>query len=218
MKSPSNLFLFPYIVIVFFSIMGEITFGEKLVDTNGKVFMYGLLMTIIEIPFIYYFVWKTILEHIADAIAYDENEKKLASFYSFIALPIIFTSLNMIIIENLNQSLDKSKPTKRYLAVTHMYSKTPRHSNGDPRTRACYIEITSWLSNKSFTTRVSNEEYSKYKVKDVIEAITKSGYFGFNYYESLRKIDKSIFPDGTKFPLTEEEAKKIIKDNNIRKN
>ena len=214
MKNPSTIFLVTYIILTFFCIMSADSVGENLVDTNGKVFMYGLLMTILEIPVIYYMVWKMILEKIADAISYDENQKALCSFYSKLALPIAFTFLNMIIIENLNQSLDKSKPTKRYLTVTRKYSKAMTRSSGDPRTDTHYIDITSWLSNKTFTTRITREEYNNYNVNDVIQATTNSGYFGFSYYTSLRKIDKSIFPDGTKFPLNEEQALKLIEEKN----
>ena len=143
---------------------------------------------------------------------YDENEKKLASFYSFIALPILFTSLNMIIIDNLNLSQDKSKPVKRYLAITNKHYTVMSRSSDNPRTNSYYIDLTSWLSKKTFSYKVSYSDYNNYKVKDVIEATTHSGFLGLSYYTSLHKIDRSIFPQDTKFPLDENQAKTLIEE------
>lgn len=211
MKPPSNIFLFSYIIIVTFCIMSEVTMSENLVDTDGKVFMYGLLLTIIEIPVIYFMVWKLVLKHLADVMFYEENDKKLASFYSAIALPIAFIFLNMIILENLNQSLDKSKLVKRYLKVTRTYSQA-MHRSRDRRTDTKHMELTSWVSKGTFSVRITKKEFENTNQNDVYEAITRSGFFGFNYYQSLKKIDKSIFPDGTKFPLNEEQALKLIEE------
>ncbi len=196
--------------------MNEVTMSENLIETNGKIFLFGFIMTLLEIPIIFYLVWKMILKNIVNAMFYDENEKKVASFYSFLALPIIFTSLNMIIIENMNQSLDKSIPVKRYLAVTRKYYKVMNRSKDDPRTNLHYIDLTSWLSNNTFTVRISNKEYNNTETNDVYEANTKSGFFGFSYYDSLHKIDRSIFPDGTKFPLNEKEAIKLIEEKKLQ--
>ena len=189
--------------------MTELSLSENIIDTNGKVFLFGLLLTIVEIPFIYFFIWKKILKNIAENMAYDEKEIPLCGFFSFIALPIVFTSLNMMVIDSLNESLDKSQPIKRYLAVTHSYSKAMSRSRGDHRTDTHYMELTSWISKKPFTVRITRKEFENTNPNDVYEAITRSGFFRFNYYQSLKRIDKSIFPDGTKFPLNEEQAAKL---------
>ena len=214
MRSTEKIIIIIYIIVIAFSIMTESSVGAKLVDTNGKIFMFGLIMTILEIPLIYYVVWKMILEKIADEISYVENDKNICSFFSFIALPIIFTALNMIIIETLNESMDKSKPIKRYLAVTKKYYEVMSRSKDNPRTNRHYINLTSWLSNNKFTVRISHQEYENTAVNDVYEVITKSGCFGFGYYNSIHKIDKSIFPDGTKFPIDENQAQKLIVEKN----
>ncbi len=210
MKSPSTFFLITYIILIGFGIATQDSLGENLVDTNGKVLLYGILLTILESPLIYYLIWKMILGKIADSMSYEENDKKSISFFSFIGLPILFTLLNMMAIMNLNQSLDKSKPVKRYLAVTKKYYEVMSKSKDNPRTNRHYINLTSWLSNNKFTVRISHQEYENTAINDVYEANTQSGYFGFSYYKSLRKIDSSIFPDGTKFPIDEEQAQKLI--------
>lgn len=191
--------------------MTELSLSEKIIDTNGKVFLFGFLLTILEIPIIYFIVWKKILKIIAENMAFDEKEIPLCGFFSFLALPIIFTSLNMMVIDSLNESFDKSKPVKRYLEVTRTYSKA-MHRSRDRRTDTKHMELTSWVSKKPFTVRITRKEFENTNPNDVYEAITKSGYFGFAYYESLRKIDRSIFPDGTKFPITEEQALKLIEE------
>ena len=210
MKSPSTFFLIIYIILIGFGIATQNSLGENLVDTNGKIFMFGLIMTILEIPLIYYVIWKMILGKIADSMSYEENDKKSISFFSFIGLPILFTVLNMIIIETLNESMDKSKTVKRYLAVTKKYYEVMSKSKDNPRTNRHYINLTSWLSNNKFTVRISHQEYENTAINDVYEANTKSGCFGFGYYTSLRKTDRTIFPTDTKFPLTEQEALKLI--------
>lgn len=139
MRSTEKIIIIIYIIVIAFSIMTESSVGAKLVDTNGKIFMFGLIMTILEIPLIYYVIWKMILEKIADAMSYEDNVKNLCSFLSFIALPIIFTALNMIIIETLNESMDKSKPIKRYLAVTKKYYEVMSRSKDNPRTIATIL-------------------------------------------------------------------------------
>ena len=211
MRSITNVFLYAYIFIVFICIMSEGSMSENLIDTNGKIFLFGFIITIIEIPIIYFFVWKMILRIIAENMANDDNEIKGCSFFSFLALPIIFTSLNMIAIESINESFDKSKPVKRYLMVTRTYSQA-MHRSRDRRTDTKHMELTSWVSKGTFSVRITKKEYENTNPKDVYEAITKSGFFGFSYYTSLRKTDKSIFPPDTKFPLTEDEAKKYMEE------
>ncbi len=211
MKSVSNIFLYTYIIIIAFSIMTEITISENIIETNGKVFLYGLLFTIVEIPIIYFFIWKKILKNIAESLAYDEKQIPLCGFFSFLALPIIFTSLNMMVIDSINESFDKSKPEKRYLEVTRTYSEA-MHRSRDRRTDRKYMVLTSWVSKGTFSVRITKKEYENTNPNDVYEAITRSGFFGFNYYQSLKKIDRSIFPDGTKFPLKEEQALKLIEE------
>ncbi len=211
MKSAGNIFFITYIIIATFSIMTESSVGENLVDTNGKIFIFGLIMTLLEIPLIYYVIWKMILEKIADAMSYEENVKKLCSFLSFIALPIIFTSINMIVIDSLNESFDKSKPVKRYLEVTRTYSQA-MHRSRDRRTDTKHMELTSWVSKGTFSVRITKKEFENTNQKDVYEAITRSGFFGFSYYKSLKKIDKNIFPPNTTFPLNEDEALKLIEE------
>ncbi len=80
MKNPSTIFLIAYIIIIFFCIMNEVTMSENLIETNGKIFLFGFIMTLLEIPIIFYLVWKMILKNIVNAMFYDENEKKVASF------------------------------------------------------------------------------------------------------------------------------------------
>jgi hypothetical protein len=60
--------------------MNEVTMSENLIETNGKIFLFGFIMTLLEIPIIFYLVWKMILKNIVNAMFYDENEKKVASF------------------------------------------------------------------------------------------------------------------------------------------
>ncbi len=71
--------------------MTEITISENIIETNGKVFLYGLIITIVEIPIIYFFIWKKILKNIAESLAYDEKQIPLCGFFSFLALPIIMS-------------------------------------------------------------------------------------------------------------------------------
>ena len=195
--------------------MNEVTLSGNMVDTNGKVFLYGFLMTLLEIPIIYYIVWKMIIKKIAEVMFYDESEKAQASFFSFLALPIIFTSINMIIIDSLNESFDKSKPVKRYLAVTRTYSQA-MHRSRDRRTDTKHMELTSWVSKGTFSVRITKKEFENTNQNDVFEAITRSGFFGFSYYKSLKKIDKNIFPPNTTFPLNEDEALKLIEEKKIQ--
>ena len=195
--------------------MTEITISENIIDTNGKVFLFGFILTIVEIPFIYFFVWKNILKNIAEGMSYDEKEIPLCSFFSFIALPIIFTSINMIVIDSLNESFDKSKPVKRYLEVTRTYSQA-MHRSRDRRTDTKHMELTSWVSKGTFSVRITKKEFENTNQKDVYEAITRSGFFGFSYYKSLKKIDKNIFPPNTTFPLNEDEALKLIEEKKLQ--
>lgn len=195
--------------------MNEVTMSENLIETNGKIFLFGFIMTLLEIPIIFYLVWKMILKNIVNAMFYDENEKKVASFYSLLALPIIFTSINMIVIDSLNESFDKSKPVKRYLEVTRTYSQA-MHRSRDRRTDTKHMELTSWVSKGTFSVRITKKEFENTNQNDVYEAITRSGFFGFSYYKSLKKIDKNIFPPNTTFPLNEDEALKLIEEKKIQ--
>lgn len=215
MKNPSKIFIFVYAIIITFCIMNEVTLSENMVDTNGKVFLYGFLITLLEIPIIYYIVWKMIIKKIAEVMFYDESEKAQAAFFSFLALPIIFTSINMIVIDSLNESFDKSKPVKRYLEVTRTYSQA-MHRSRDRRTDTKHMELTSWVSKGTFSVRITKKEFENTNQNDVYEAITRSGFFGFSYYKSLKKIDKNIFPPNTTFPLNEDEALKLIEEKKIQ--
>mgnify|MGYP003398561403 FL=1 len=123
-----------------------------------------------------------------------------------------YLKTNVYLIDTLNETLDTSKPVKKYVAVTKKYYKVMSRSKDNPRTNSYYIELTSWLSNNKFTLHISHKEYEATAINDVYEAITKSGFFGFGYYNSIHKIDKSILPDGTKFPIDECQAQKLIEE------
>jgi hypothetical protein len=49
-----------------------------------------------------------------------------------------------------------------------------------------------------------------FNIGDIVSTNTRKGFFGYEYYDNLVREDKTLFPQNTKFPLTEEEAKKLM--------
>ena len=215
-SSRKNSPLMVFFLIYMFSIIGceaiEGSISETLIETNGRIFSISFIIALLEIPLIYFVAWKMVLEKLADMLLEDDSEKLICSIISVIILPFIFTLLNMIMIETLNKSLDISKPVKRYLAITNKSVKSHYNSKRHTTSYTYHIDITSWLSHSTFTKKVSSNEYNSYAVYDILETTTKSGFFGFQYYKYLRKVDKNLFPPNTKFPLDESQANKLIEE------
>ncbi len=206
--SPVVFFILPYVFILIICLITETSIGGTIVNSGGKIFSKAFLYSLIDLPLVF-LLWKLFVEKIADE-ALDEGEKIIAGIATFVLVPFIFITINMGIIEYLNSHWDKSKPIKRYLLITNKRVSVSTSSKSRRKSYTYYIYLTSWVSKGTFSKTVSRGEYDLLKAGDVFEAITREGYFGYQYYEKLYKTrDRSLFPAGTKFPITEEELQKL---------
>ncbi len=206
--SPLVFFILPYMLVLIFSLIIETTIGSNIIEGGGRIFSKAFLYSLFELPIVF-FLWKIFIEKVADE-ALDEGEKIFAAIATFTLIPAIFITINMGIIEYYNSRLDRSKPIKRYLLVTQKTISVHTDSKSHRKSYTYYIHLTSWVSKKTFSKSVSKGEYDSYRAGDVFEVITREGYFGYPYYEKLyRTSDRSLFPDGIKYPITEEEFQKI---------
>ena len=120
---------------------------------------------------------------------------------------------NSALLGKLNISLDRSKVIKRFVKIT---LKDKFYSQKNKRERY-YIYFQSWKNSFLFSDlklNANEETFYKLDSKKIICLPTKKGFFGFDYLVNQRSIytvDKELFPADTKFPLTEEEANKIMK-------
>ena len=208
--SPFSIFIIVYTCIIVSFIFLERSVCENIIESNGIITAIGVILTLLEFPIIFSTIWKKFLEKIIHAELDIVVEKVICHVISIIVLLLVFTYINMIMIEVINKVLDFSKPVKRYLTVTDKKRDTYYYSKSHKKSFSYSIYIKSWVSNNSFSIIVPDNEYNKYHIGDVLETNTKSGFFGFPHYDKLKKIDKIILPVRTKFPITEEEAKPLI--------
>lgn len=193
-SSPLTIFILVYVCIIIPFIFFERSVSENIIESNGIIATIGFILTLLEFPKIFSTVWKKFLERMIDDKLDGDGEKMICSIVSIIALLLVFTYINMIIIEGMNKVLDFSKPVKRNLTVTNKIITRYYNSKRHKTTYSYSIYISSWVSHNSFSIVVSEYEYNKYHIGDVLETTTKSGFFGFPYYDKLKKLDRNIFP------------------------
>ena len=116
-------------------------------------------------------------------------------------------------LQKLNIKLDKSKIIKRYVLITYKdeYKSKKYHSSHYS------LGFNSWINSflsSDLDLNISENTFKKLDRNKVLCIPTKHGFFGYDYIphpSDMHTIDRNLFPPKTKFPLTEEEAEKLIK-------
>ena len=210
-QSPTVLvFLVFYILILAFSYANQSSIGASIVSGKGIIFFISLIITVLESAFLYYVVWKKLLQPHAHKIIDDETDLSAVCLFSVIFIPLILILTNMMVIEFVNKQFDLSKATIRYLVITDKRTDVSYNSKRHTTTYTHYLTITSWIPNEKFTKRIDGVTMALTGPGDPVIVTTKNGLFGFQYYTTFKIMDRNPFPIGTKFPLTEDEAKKIL--------
>ena len=210
-QSPTVLvFLVLYIFILTYSYINHSSISASIVTGKGIIFFISLIITVLESAFLYYVVWKKLLKPHANNIIDDETDLSTVCLFSVIFIPLILILTNMLVIEIVNKQFDLSKATKRYLVITDKKTDVSYNSKKHSTTYTHYLTISSWIPNEKFTKRIDEVTSALTGPGDPVMVTTKNGLFGFQYYTSFKIMNRNPFPKGTKFPLTEDEAKKIL--------
>ena len=210
-EKTSIIILFIPIVLSFFiSSFFEKYENFTLDSLNTRINSILLLVSLIESSIIIFLLWKYIIKDIIDDIP---DKDYVLLFIIPIMLLIAPYGINSGMIYYLNQKLDSKKPIIRYLKVIDR-TISESYSNSSKRNKTTYhynIHLTSW-HKKPFKFQCSENEYNnnKYKRGEIVKIKTSVGYFGMEYYYNEFPIVENMnFPKGTKFPITDEELKKI---------
>ena len=178
-----------------------------LIPYGGYIFLRALFFTAIEAGIFY--LCRSFIQNKLFKINLSKEDSSIICYASIIGLLLFNTAL----LEKLNISLDKSKVIKRFVKITLKDKYTSRKH----KTEHYSIYFQSWKNSFLFSDlklKANEDTFYKLDSKKIICLPTKKGFFGFDYLVNQRSIytvDKELFPADTKFPLTEEEANKIMK-------
>ena len=197
-----------------FGFFASLASAKAIGQISNNLFIMLISFSIIELLFFTYLVLTIKKEYIWSLISeISDLPQKLIFIFLFMACGLyLFISINFGLIHFFNQKLDKSQLIKRYLIINNKRSYTTQKKKGGPATYHFEISISSWVNEGSFKIEVAENTYNYLNIKDIITATTKSGFFGIAYFKSLdlkNKVDPKIFPENTKFPITEEELEKL---------
>ena len=202
----------PIVLFFFISLFFEKYENFTLDSLNTRINLILLIVSLIESSIIIFFVWKYIIKDIIDDIP---DKDYVLLFIMPIMLLIAPYGINSGLIYFLNQKLDSKKPIIRYLKVIDRTISEAGSSRKNKKTYYNYnIHLTSWRKN-SFKFKCTEDEYNnnKYKRGDTVKIKTSVGYFGMEYYyNEFTIVENMKFPKGTKFPITEEQALKLIEE------
>ncbi len=195
-----------------FGILGtfSIVSGRNIVGADNAILKKASFYTLLESPLLF-LIW-LFLKNFARKYLY-ESEMKIFALMSIFFIPLISIQFNEGVLEILNSRLDKSIPVPYYLKITRKHLSTHTNSKSRTTSHSYHIFLTSWNGSKDFECNLSKWEFDRYFEKDIVKVQTRKGYFGFEYYLPFSpsdKVDSKLFPKDTVFPLTEEEAQKII--------
>lgn len=138
---------------------------------------------------------------------------KAKSLFAVVALAFIFLLSNLSVLDMVNSLFDYHKPTIRYVKVhrKHHYVERGKRTNKEHYD----VYVTSWLPHPSPKLEVSRIYFNSLGVNDIVDVYTKPGFLGDEHWspsKSLKcKYKLEDFPEGTRFPITQEEAEKLIK-------
>ena len=177
--------------------------------------LFTLFISLIESSVLIYIFYLILNKYYSNEMDFNFLNAYLILIEVTVFSIIITQTLNCGLIYLMNKTFDNSKPIKRYLKVTNKTFHQSYSSKSKNETITYYLRLTSWVSDDTYLEKVSKNTYEYFSKNDIVEAVTKSGYYNMPYYVSLNldsKVDPYLFPPDTKFPLTEDEAKKIIED------
>ena len=203
--------LFYVLSLIFFEYFND---GTMTSIPWGTV-LFTLFISLIESSVLIYFSYLILNKYYSNEMDFNFLNAYFILIEVSVFSIIITQTLNCGLIYLMNKTIDNSKPIKRYLKVTNKTFQQSYSSKSNKESTTYYLRLTSWVNDGTYLERVSKSTYDYYSKDDIIEAVTKSGYYNMPYYISLNlnsKVDPNLFPPDTNFPLTEEEAKKIIED------
>ena len=206
-----------FVIITY--IANSITSGHMLGNNGFGIFLVALRYTFYELViFILPFI---LLKMIIPDTLVEKRYLMVSLLIGIVMFAIIMTPLNRGWVLKVNWLLDKSKGTTYYIKVLKKYDNS-RFFFKEAKTQKYYISFNSWWDKRPTELEIYSIDYDKVNEGEIYTITSYKGYYGFEYTKSIsfKKVDGSRYPEDTVFPLTQEEAEKVIqsKESQLKEN
>ena len=209
---PGSLFLLFCGILDLLSIGIMVISLENVIHLDYTFYIRSIIYTIIE-GFIFYIVFWLIISKNICKLFMEEAELKVIHVIAIITIVICSITSSVGLTLTLNEKLNKTPAVTMFFKLEKKDFVKKEHKKKNTVTYDYYFYFKTWFDDSLFSYKATEGEYFRGSIGDIFKAKTYTGYFGYHYYKDLdlyRRVNESLFPEDTKFPLPEDEGNKIL--------
>ena len=211
-----NIILYSFVfafLSLFYFVGSHYTFSSSsIIDPYvGSYWIKILLLSVFEAAVLYALL---LIIYIDLILGVHTNSIEKILFFSFLSVGLFL--FNSPSVKLLNSLLDNSKTITRYARIINKSKYCIITSYKKGKTNKIHINIisiSSWSQERNNSPLIFYTFGTNYSPNNsVVKLEINQGFFGIEYVTKWTALDSSLFPDDTKFPLTEEEGLKALEE------